>query len=104
VRLGFGTDLLGIAHGEQSREFRPRSEVERPHEVIASATRINAEILGRDHLGVIRAGAVAAIFQYRAVARLGFVLYVLALLIAVPLARHLDRAEIKSVDEGRAPA
>ncbi len=59
VRLGFGTDLLGMAHGEQSREFRLRGEVEPPHEVIASATRINAEILRRDDLGVIRAGAVA---------------------------------------------
>lgn len=59
VRLGFGTDLLGIAHREQSGEFRLRSEVEPLHEVIASATRINAEILGRDDLGVIRPGAVA---------------------------------------------
>ena len=59
VRLGFGTDLLGVAHGDQSREFRLRSEVEPLHEVIASATRINAEILGRDDLGVIRPGAVA---------------------------------------------
>lgn len=54
--------------------------------------------------GPAAAGALAAVFQYRAVARIGFVLYLLALIIAVPLARHLDRAEIKSVDEDRAPA
>ena len=59
VRLGFGTDLLGAAHSAQSREFRIRSEIEPLHEVIASATRVNAEILGREDLGVIREGAVA---------------------------------------------
>lgn len=59
VQLGFGTDLLGRAHPEQSREFRLRSEVEPLHEVIASATRVNAQILGRDDLGVVRPGAVA---------------------------------------------
>lgn len=59
VRLGFGTDLLGVAHAEQSREFALRSEVEPVHEVIASATRVNAQILGREDLGVIAAGALA---------------------------------------------
>jgi imidazolonepropionase-like amidohydrolase len=59
VRLGFGTDLLGVAHSEQSREFMLRSEVEPVHEVIASATRVNAQILGREDLGVVAAGAIA---------------------------------------------
>ena len=54
VRLGFGTDLLGETHDEQSREFLIRSEIQPAHEVIASATRINAEILQReDELGVV---------------------------------------------------
>lgn len=59
VRLGFGTDLLGVAHAEQGREFALRSEVEPVHEVIASATRVNAQILGREDVGVVAAGAVA---------------------------------------------
>jgi len=59
VKLGFGTDLLGATHSEQSRELRIRSQVEPLHNIIASATRINAEILGREDLGVIREGAVA---------------------------------------------
>ncbi len=60
VQLGFGTDLLGETHDEQSREFLIRSEVQPAHEVIASATRINAEILQKKgELGVVAAGATA---------------------------------------------
>ena len=60
VRMGFGTDLLGETHDEQSREFLIRAEVQAPHEVIDSATRINAEILNRTgELGVIAVGARA---------------------------------------------
>jgi len=60
VKLGFGTDLLGTTHEDQSREFLIRAEVQKPHEVIASATRISAEILGQQgRLGTIAAGAIA---------------------------------------------
>jgi imidazolonepropionase-like amidohydrolase len=60
VKLGFGTDLLGDTHEDQSREFLIRAEVQKPHEVIASATRISAEILGQQgRLGTITAGAIA---------------------------------------------
>ena len=60
VRLGFGTDLLGETHDDQSMEFLIRAEVQPAHEVIASATRINAEILGQSgELGVIAPGAWA---------------------------------------------
>ncbi len=60
VSMGLGTDLLGTAHEDQSREFLIRAEVQKPYEVIASSTRINAEILCQEgKLGVIKAGANA---------------------------------------------
>lgn len=60
VKMGFGTDLLGSTHDEQSREFLIRAEVQPTHEVIDSATRIGAEILCREgELGVIAPGAIA---------------------------------------------
>lgn len=62
VRMGFGTDLLGSTHEDQSLEFLIRAEVQKPHEVIYSATRIGAEIIRREgELGVIAAGAIADI-------------------------------------------
>jgi imidazolonepropionase-like amidohydrolase len=60
VRLGFGTDLLGETHEQQSREFSIRGQVLSPAEVIRSATLVNAEILNRaGELGVIAPGARA---------------------------------------------
>jgi imidazolonepropionase-like amidohydrolase len=60
VPLGFGTDLLGETHDQQSREFRLRGEVLSPAEVIRSATLVNAEILNRrGQLGVLAPGALA---------------------------------------------
>lgn len=60
VEIGFGTDLLGETHEQQSREFRIRAEVETPAEVLRSATLINARILGREgELGEIVEGARA---------------------------------------------
>ena len=60
VPLGFGTDLLGETHEHQSREFSIRARVLRPAEILRSATRVNAEILGREgELGVIAPGARA---------------------------------------------
>ena len=60
VKIGFGTDLLGSTHDDQSREFLIRAEVQPAHEVIDSATRIGAEILCRKgELGVIAPGAIA---------------------------------------------
>ena len=60
VPLGFGTDLLGETHDQQSREFVLRGQVLSPAEVIRSATLVNAEILNRGHeLGVIAPGALA---------------------------------------------
>ena len=58
--MGFGTDLLGETHDQQSREFEIRARVLAPAEVIRSATLVNAEILNRTgELGVIAPGALA---------------------------------------------
>lgn len=61
VRIGFGTDLFGEAfHALQSREFRHRAEVDRPIDILRSATSVNAEILQmEDQIGIVRAGACA---------------------------------------------
>lgn len=60
VSIGFGTDLLGETHDQQSREFSIRAQVLSPAEVIRSATLVNAEILNRTgELGVIAPGAKA---------------------------------------------
>ena len=58
--MGFGTDLLGETHDQQSREFTIRAKVLSPMEVIRSATVVNAEILNRSgELGVTTPGAIA---------------------------------------------
>ena len=60
VKMGFGTDLLGETHDQQSREFQIRAKVLSPLEIIRSATVVNAEILNRTgELGVIAPGARA---------------------------------------------
>jgi len=60
VPLGFGTDLLGETHDQQSREFSIRAQVLTPAEVIRSATLVNAAILNRvGELGVLAPGAKA---------------------------------------------
>jgi imidazolonepropionase-like amidohydrolase len=60
VRMGFGTDLMGELHTAQSREFVIRGAVLPAHEVIASATKINAQLLMREaELGCVAPGAYA---------------------------------------------
>jgi imidazolonepropionase-like amidohydrolase len=60
VRIGFGTDLLGALQDEQCREFTIRAEAMPPHEVIRSATIVNAEIVRREgELGELVPGAYA---------------------------------------------
>src|ERR1700722_3499391 len=60
VKIGFGTDLLGLMHRHQSREFVIRAEAMSPFEVIRSATTVNAELLNRaGELGVVAPGALA---------------------------------------------
>ena len=45
VKLGFGTDLLGVLYVHQAREFTIRSEVFSPIEILRQATSMSAEIL-----------------------------------------------------------
>jgi len=60
VKLGFGTDLLGDFHAYQRDEFRLRSEVETPFQILSSATSVNAELLNMpSRLGCIAVGAFA---------------------------------------------
>lgn len=60
VPIGFGTDLLGETHEEQSRELLIRSEVLSAAEILRSATIVNAEILRQSgELGVVAPGARA---------------------------------------------
>ena len=60
VALGFGTDLLGEFHAYQSEELLIRARVQEPRAVLASATLVNAQILGQTgKLGVIAPGALA---------------------------------------------
>jgi imidazolonepropionase-like amidohydrolase len=60
VEMGFGTDLLGETHAQQSREFAIRARVLAPAEILRSATLVNARILRREgELGVVAPGALA---------------------------------------------
>ena len=60
VKIGLGTDLLGASHGLQSEELLIRAQVQSPLEVLQSATRVGAEILGQTGvLGEITPGARA---------------------------------------------
>jgi len=60
VRIVFGSDLLGGMHRHQAREFRIRSEVQPPLDVLRSATTVAADLLRRTgELGVVAPGAHA---------------------------------------------
>lgn len=60
VRMGFGSDLLGEMHGNQSEEFLIRAKALGNLEAIRSATSVAAAILQREgELGTVRAGALA---------------------------------------------
>ena len=60
VPVGFGTDLLGEMHDDQSNEFLLRAEALSPIEILQSATSVNARILNQEgRLGVIAKGALA---------------------------------------------
>jgi imidazolonepropionase-like amidohydrolase len=60
VKMGLGTDLLGEMHRYQLDEFAIRAKVLPAHEILHSATSINAAILNRSgELGVVAPGALA---------------------------------------------
>ena len=60
VKLAYGTDLLGIMHRHQLREFALRRDVQTPIEVIRAAT-VDAAALFRmsGEIGVVVPGARA---------------------------------------------
>jgi len=60
VRIAHGSDLEGILHQYQSREFLLKAQVMTPHETIVAATATSAELIGRQgQLGIIAEGALA---------------------------------------------
>ena len=65
IKLGFGTDLLGVLHAQQCREFLIRREVLSPFDILHSATAVNAEILNQQgQLGTIAPGAHADLIVF----------------------------------------
>ena len=61
LRIGFGTDLLGQTHVQQTREFTLRREVQSAAAILRSATSVNADLLMQPTLGRIRVSARADI-------------------------------------------
>jgi imidazolonepropionase-like amidohydrolase len=60
VKIAYGTDLLGGMHRHQNEEFRIRSEVQQPLDIIRSATSVAADLLGMTgDIGTLRVGALA---------------------------------------------
>lgn len=60
VKIGFGTDLLGVTHVQQCREFTLRREVFSPLELLRQATSINAEMMMMEgKIGCVAPGAYA---------------------------------------------
>ena len=59
VKIGFGTDVAR-APDQQSTEFLLRAQVQKPIDIIRSATTVSAEVLRQEgKVGVIRPGALA---------------------------------------------
>ncbi|MGE0315325.1 MAG: amidohydrolase family protein [Lautropia sp.] len=60
VKIGFGTDLLGEMHADESNEFTLRAGAMPAVEILRSATAVNAELLNQvGRLGVVAPGALA---------------------------------------------
>ena len=60
VKLVYGTDLLGTMHDRQSEEFLIRAEIQKPIDVIRSATCIAADLFQLSgEIGVVAQGARA---------------------------------------------
>jgi imidazolonepropionase-like amidohydrolase len=59
VRVGFGTDLMGVLEDEQLNGLRLQVEVDGPLLALQSATSVNAALLGRDDLGRVAPGCAA---------------------------------------------
>lgn len=65
VAIGFGTDLMGDLEDDQLLEFQIRSQVDSVADLLRSATSVNAAIIGRDDIGIIREGAVADLVLFQ---------------------------------------
>ena len=66
VHIGFGTDLLGSLSKYQSTEFALRSKVQKPIEILKSATSINARLLNiSESVGEIKVGLQADIIAVK---------------------------------------
>ncbi|MGW6196846.1 amidohydrolase family protein [Kribbella sp. NPDC055110] len=60
VAIGYGTDLHGALHAHQLDEFTLRAEVQKPADILRSATLVGAEIAGLvGEVGEVREGAWA---------------------------------------------
>ncbi|MEO6462343.1 MAG: amidohydrolase family protein, partial [Candidatus Eisenbacteria bacterium] len=60
VKVGFGTDLLGVTYTMECREFTLRSEVFSPLEILRQATSVNAALMMQEgQLGCVAPGAHA---------------------------------------------
>jgi Amidohydrolase family len=59
VSVGFGTDLMGPLEDEQLNGLRLQAEVDGIWTVLASATSVNAELIGRPDLGQVAEGCTA---------------------------------------------
>lgn len=60
VKIGSGSDVLGIHQPLKAKELEFKARVLGPMKVLVSATRTNAEIIGRGHnLGTVEAGKIA---------------------------------------------
>lgn len=67
VRVGSGSDLIGLRQQHRGRELTLRSAVENPMLALESATRINADILGIGHeTGTIEVGKLADLTAWAA--------------------------------------
>jgi imidazolonepropionase-like amidohydrolase len=60
LKIGLGTDLLGVQQDRQGTEFALRAQVFEPAEVLRQATSVNAELLRmEDRIGRVAPGFVA---------------------------------------------
>jgi imidazolonepropionase-like amidohydrolase len=59
VRVGFGTDLMGVLEDEQLNGLRLQIEVDGPLLALQSATSVNADLIRRTDLGRVHEGCLA---------------------------------------------
>jgi imidazolonepropionase-like amidohydrolase len=59
VRVGFGTDLMGVLEEEQLNGLRLQVDIDGPLLALQSATSVNADLIRRSDLGRIHEGCVA---------------------------------------------